>query len=80
MARKSFNPFRGDFNDYIGDDNEESDRQTKRTCKFCGKKNLNWEEEGVDGKWILYDAKTGEVHKCKPKSITDINKLMDSKL
>ena len=76
MARRGFNPFDKHFENY---QDEEFDRPTKKTCNRCGKKNLIWEDD--NGKWILLDSKSGEIHRCsKKKNLdVDVNKLLNGK-
>lgn len=34
-----------------------------RECKRCGKGGLEWEEDS-DGRFFLFDARTGRTHQC----------------
>jgi hypothetical protein len=66
------------FDPYSYDDRDpENEQRSEKKCKFCGKGNLEWEDD--NGKWILIDSNSGLIHRCiKPKKI-DIDKLLNTK-
>lgn len=68
------------FDKYNAHDDECDEQPTNVTCKFCGKKDLAWDQDN-DGKWILYSLRDYEIHRCasRPKrdANLDIKKLLE---
>ena len=46
----------------LSPEDDSETRSIQKACKFCGKNGLQWEDD--NGKWILIDSKSGEIHKC----------------
>lgn len=61
-----------DFDDFYlddlygdGDDDSGPYRKQIKTCQFCGKRNLHWEQAG--GQYRLAEP-DGEFHECDPNA------------
>jgi hypothetical protein len=69
-----------DYFDEYDHEEKEIDRVSHTHCKYCGKDNLQWEDD--NGKWVLISNKSGEVHKCVGKRTLnpDLDKLMNEKI
>jgi len=71
------------YDEYFDDpnDNLNADIQSEKHCKYCGKGNLHWEDD--NGKWVLTDSKTNEIHRCKEyekKLHTTIDNFLNRKI
>ena len=61
--------------EFYGDEDDE--QPSEKHCKFCGRENLTWEDD--NGKWVLIDCSSGEIHRCKGRKMKPFNFNMEIK-